>query len=275
MPELPEVETIRRTLAPLLVGRTITACRVSLPKVLDHRDPDSFVGAVVGRKIEDLTRRGKYLLFHLSGGRVLVVHLRMTGRLIYHPPEVGPEEPVKHTHVIFGLEDGATLHYVDPRRFGRLRLAPAPARLDSLGPEPLDGGFSPEVFRRHLSGRRRRIKALLLDQAFLAGLGNIYADEALYRARIHPERPADRLTAREARALYRAIREVLDEAIRYRGTSIVDYVDGRGRPGEFQLRLNVYGRGGEPCPACGTPIARTRVASRGTYFCPRCQPRPD
>lgn len=275
MPELPEVETIRRTLMPVLVGRTIADCIVLLPKVLENQEPAAFARAVSGRKIEDLTRRGKYLLFHLSGGRVLVVHLRMTGQLVYHPPEAQPGAPAKHTHAVFRLDDGATLHYVDPRRFGRLRIAPAPAQPEGLGPEPLDGTFSPAILRERLSRRRGRIKALLLDQGFLAGLGNIYADEALYRAGIHPERPADRLTAREVQALYHAIREVLAEAIRYRGTSIVNYVDGQGRPGEFQLRLNVYGRAGEPCPSCATPIARTRVANRGTYFCPRCQPRPD
>lgn len=280
MPELPEVETIRRTLIPVLVGRTITDCAVLLPKVLADQEPEAFVGMVRGRKIRDITRRGKYLLFHLAGGHTIVVHLRMTGRLIYHPPEEQPGPPVKHTHVILLLDNNGTLHYVDPRQFGRLQVvrnprSGPPSALDKLGPEPLDGALSSSDFRERLGSRRTRIKALLLDQHFLAGLGNIYADEALFRARIHPERPAASLTAREAQALYQAIREVLEEAIVWRGTSIVNYVDGEGRPGEFQARLNVYGRNGEPCPICGTTIVRTRVANRGTYFCPTCQPRPD
>ncbi|MEW5761675.1 MAG: bifunctional DNA-formamidopyrimidine glycosylase/DNA-(apurinic or apyrimidinic site) lyase [Bacillota bacterium] len=272
MPELPEVETVVRNLQESLPGLSIVRVEVLLPKVVAFPDSAAFRTALPGKAFVDIRRRGKYIIAHLTGGAALVVHLRMSGQLVYQP-DGGPLP--KHTHIVWHLSRGR-LRFTDARQFGRVWLVPA-AGLDlvpglrDLGPEPLDGDFNPEALGRALAGRRRNIKAVLLDQTLVAGLGNIYTDEALHRARIHPGRPAGSLTAHETRALYRAIREVLTEGIAHRGTSVRDYVDGTGREGAFQNLLRVYGRENQPCPRCGAPVARTRIAGRGTYYCPKCQ----
>ena len=264
MPELPEVETVRRSLAHL-AGSRILAAEFRCPRVLRGGDPDEMASRLAGRRIAAVTRRGKFLFIELEGGPLLLVHLGMTGRLLLGA------EPGRHTHAVFTLDRGVLL-YDDSRQFGCLELhETVPARVAKLGPEPLEIGF--EEFARALKKRRTRLKALLLDQTFLRGLGNIYADESLFRARLHPLAVAATLGRERARRLYDAIAGVLTEAIEAGGSSVSDYVDGNGRKGFFQFSHCVYRRTGEPCQACGTPIRRTLVAQRGTHYCPRCQKR--
>ncbi len=276
MPELPEVETIARGLRDSLPGRRILAVRLHKTDFMD--DPAALERDLPGTRIEDVTRYGKFLLLRLrsakgSGGPCfLVVHLGMTGQLA---PQRAEEPVAPHTHAQLLLDDGRELRYTDIRRFGRLLLL-AEAQCESffgwLGLDPLEA--TEEEFRRRLAGRRARIKAMLLDQHVFRGMGNIYADESLWRARIHPARHAARLTARQATLLYRAIRHVLSAAIRLRGSSIANYLDAEGRRGEFQRRHRVYGREGKGCFRCGQKIRRVIVAGRSSCFCPRCQPAP-
>ncbi len=275
MPELPEVETIVRGLRRVLIGREISDVEVRLQKtVLGSKEV--FISSLQGRKIVGAERRGKFILLHLSDGRVLVIHLGMTGRLLFFS---GTEPLEKHTHVFFRFASArargpAQLHFVDQRQFGRMSVG-GPGmgggldRLSRLGPEPLD--ISSDAFIRRARTRHREIKPLLLDQTFLAGVGNIYADEALYRARIHPRRRADSLSPGELLQLHRSLRRILKSAIRAGGTSVRNYVDAKGSSGAFQKRLRVYGRKGKPCPACGIPLVREWIGGRGTFFCPRCQ----
>ncbi len=263
MPELPEVETVRRSLAPRVTGRRIVSAEFPCLRVLRGGDPDRMAAALAGKKITSLERRGKFLLFRIQGGRVLMIHLGMTGRLLMNG------EPGKYTHAIFTLDRGVIL-YDDPRQFGCVELhADVPARVARLGPEPLE--IAPEDFVAALRRRNRQMKALLLDQTFLRGIGNIYADEALFRAGIHPLAIASRLSRARALRLHGAIVDVLTEAIRAGGSSVSDYVDSDGRPGSFQFSHRVYQRTGEPCVSCGRPIRRTLVTQRGTHYCPRCQ----
>lgn len=257
MPELPEVETVVRSLAPLLVGRVILSVELTSPRVSRGR-----VAEARGRRILHVHRYGKYILIELDAG-TLTVHLGMTGRLLWNAV------PGRHTRARIQLDSGTVL-FDDPRQFGRMEWTPeTPARLALLGPEPLQISF--REFQERLRSRRGRVKSVLLNQRFLRGLGNIYADESLFRARIHPLAMAAQLSTTRARRLYDAIREVLTEAIAKRGTSISDYVDGSGQQGSFQGRLRVYRRKGEPCLRCGATIRRMVVAQRGTYFCPHCQ----
>ena len=274
MPELPEVETVRSCLADKVSGRTIGKV-TARPGARIFRDTVSLPRlkrALSGRKIGALGRRGKYLLFVLDNGDFLVIHLGMTGALYL----IGPgEHSPKHTHLRLELGQ-SSLVLVDPRTFGRVLYAPA-GRLESLpaiaqlGPEPLDPAFTADELGRRLANRKTPLKSLLLSQKAVAGLGNIYADEACFRAAINPLRPAGSLTTREIAALHRAIREVLTESISCRGTTIRDYRWDRGRSGEFAKRLQVYGRAGETCPRCGRKIVRRVLAGRSTHFCPRCQ----
>lgn len=272
MPELPEVETIKRSLAPRLLGRRILEISVRLPRMVEGVDPEELRRRLSGQVIGGLDRRGKHLLLELAAGDRLAFHLRMTGRLLLRPAG-HPEEP--HTHLVFLLSEGWELRYADLRKFGRLHYLPAgdplPAPLADLGPEPLEDGFTPAVLEGILAGRRGPIKAVLLDQRSVAGIGNIYADEILHRARLHPARPAGSLSSAEIARLHAAIRAVLEEAILSRGTTSRDYVDGEGRPGEYQERLLVYGRAGGACPSCGAEIRRMVLAGRGTHYCPICQ----
>jgi formamidopyrimidine-DNA glycosylase len=269
MPELPEVETIVRGLQGPLVGRQFTGVRLGWEKLIARPSVEEFKRGLVGQKILGVKRRGKYLVFTLSGGGSLIVHLRMTGRLLIVN---SGDELDKHDHLIFELDDGRELRFNNVRKLGRVYLmGDQDEVVGKLGPEPLDSDFTPADFAALLSGRRGMIKPLLLNQRFVAGIGNIYSDEALFAARIHPERRADTLTAEEIECLYHAIRQVLVQGIQNRGTTFSDYLDAEGREGRNQEYLQVFRRPGYPCPRCGTPIERTVVGGRGTYFCPRCQ----
>lgn len=266
MPELPEVETIRLTLGPALEGQRIESVVFHWPRTCVG-DVDRTQARLRGQRIERLERRGKYLLFRLrdgNGASVLVVHLRMTGNLLLNA------EPGRFTRAEMFLDRGLRVVYHDIRKFGRWQWsAELPPRLAELGPEPLE--IDAEAFTRRLGLRKTRLKALLLNQEFLRGLGNIYADESLFRARLHPERSAATVRPRQARKLHGAIQQVLREAIAAGGTSIHNYVDSLGLKGYFQLQTRVYGKKGKPCVTCRTPIERILVAQRSTHFCPRCQ----
>ena len=268
MPELPEVETVRRTLAPRVAGRTITEVSFLWPRTC-LGDARATEARLAGQRIERVERHGKYLLFRLrrdGRGSLLVVHLRMTGKLLVN------RAPGAHTRARMTLDDGAEVVFQDARKFGRWQWSERlPARLAALGPEPLEIGSG--EFAARLRSRGARLKALLLDQQFLRGVGNIYADEALFRARLHPLRPARGVGPRKARGLHEAVQSVLRGAIAAGGASIRDYRDGRGAEGAFQRELLVYGRDGQPCPACGARLRRILVAQRSTHYCPRCQRR--
>ena len=269
MPELPEVETIVRGLREPLVGRQFTGVRADWENLVARPAVEEFKRGLVGQRVLGVKRRGKYLVFTLSGGGSLIVHLRMTGRLLIKNSD---DELDKHDHLVFELDDGRELRFNNVRKLGRVYLVDDEDEIvGRLGPEPLDDYFAPADFTALLSGRRGKIKPLLLNQRFMAGVGNIYADEALFAARIHPERRADTLTAEEIERLYHAIRQVLAQGIRNRGTTFSDYRDAEGREGRNQEYLLVFRRTGQPCPRCGTPIERTVVGGRGTYFCLRCQ----
>jgi formamidopyrimidine-DNA glycosylase len=264
MPELPEVETVVRSLAPL-VGRRIVSAEFRSLRVLRGGDPDGMAAALAGRRIAGIERYGKFIVIPLEGGGYLLIHLGMTGRLLLGGP-IG-----KHTHVILTLEDGV-LMFDDSRQFGCFQLSHEfPARVARLGPEPLE--ISLADFRAALKRHKTRVKALLLNQRFLRGVGNIYADEALFRAGIHPLAIAGRLRGERPRKLYEGLQAVLREAIDAGGSSISDYVDAQGRKGFFQFSHRVYQRTGEPCVRCGTPIRRVLVTQRSSHFCPQCQRR--
>jgi len=268
MPELPEVETVRRSLRPI-IGRRIEAALVTEPR-LRRRTADDFACRLAGKTIEDIERRGKYLLFHLSGGECLLAHLGMTGALLLQPQGTPPQ---RHDHVCLRLSGGAQLTYNDPRRFGLLRVGEHDrfAELENIGPDPLSDSFTVAQLAELARGRRRPVKNLLMDQRALGGIGNIYANEILFRAGVRPNRQSRRLTRRELSALLRATRAVLRSAIRLGGSSISDYRDGRGKAGYFQLRLAVYDRCGQPCPRCGAAIRRTVHAGRSSFYCRCCQ----
>jgi formamidopyrimidine-DNA glycosylase len=273
MPELPEVETIATDLRPHLVGRRIVAVESLFSGIVRHPDAELFKAGIVDRTIEALTRRGKYILIHLDSRELLVVHLGMTGQLRY-VPAAAPVEP--HTHFIARLDDGRQLRYRDVRRFGRLLFATEEEllrerQLPKLGPEPIDPDFTADDLYRKLRGRRAPLKALLLDQAVVAGVGNIYADESLHRARIRPDRPAGRLSRQATRRLHEALKVSLELGITNRGSSVDNYRDAWGEPGRQQEELLVYGRAGLPCANCGRPLALVRLAGRSTVFCRHCQ----
>jgi formamidopyrimidine-DNA glycosylase len=271
MPELPEVETIRRDLLPVLVGRRIEEAWVSenAPRLVQLMPPEEFCRAIAGRRIADIGRRGKYLIVHLDGGLMWVVHLRMTGRLLHQGAQCPPDPYLRAT---FRLDDGTWLCYVDLRKFGMMWLADNWSLINpKLGPEPLEEGFELAAFGALLKRRSAPIKAVLLDQSVLAGVGNIYADEALFVARINPKRPANTLSRPAVQRLHAAVRDVLLEALGDRGSSFRDYVDSKGEEGLHQLKVRVFRRTGEPCLVCGTRIHRTKVGGRSTHFCPKCQ----
>ncbi|MCL6477739.1 MAG: bifunctional DNA-formamidopyrimidine glycosylase/DNA-(apurinic or apyrimidinic site) lyase [Peptococcaceae bacterium] len=273
MPELPEVETVKRTLEEKITGLTVTEVVLILPKIVRSPSAEEFIRNLTGQKIKSLGRRGKYLLIHLRENLTLVIHLRMTGRLVFCPPGTPPS---KYTHAIFKLSNGFMLFFSDMRQFGRIALVETDkldtwAGLKNLGVEPFSDNFTRDFLKKELKRKRTKIKSLLLDQRFIAGLGNIYADEALHRAGINPEKSAANLTPREVARLYLAIRGVLEEGIANRGTSFRDYVDGLGQSGSNQESLKVYGREGKPCPGCGKPVTRMRLGGRSAYYCPECQ----
>ncbi len=296
MPELPEVETIRRTLEPLVVNQKITAVEILDRACVGFPDPQSFQQRLACQRVAGLERRGKYLIWELTrqpqpSGLVLVVHLRMTGRLVYKRAD---DPPDRYRRLVLRLENGDLVEYADLRRFGRLWLLSndqeyaaaiketasssletigdgGPKGLWGLGPEPLAEGFSASYLQARCAGRRATIKSLLLDQEQIAGVGSIYADEALFRAGIHPARPAGTLDESEIGRLVDSLKAVLAEAIAHRGTTFSDYRDGRGQRGAFYDRLSVYGREGKPCPRCGSIISRGRAGGRSYRFCPQCQ----
>jgi formamidopyrimidine-DNA glycosylase len=274
MPELPEVETVARDLAAQIDGRTITGVvHLDWPRMIETPDEAGFRAGIANRRILRVYRRAKWVLVALSGDLTLAVHLRMSGSLIVHAAE-DPIDP--HTHLVLGLDDGRRVLFRDVRKFGRVRLLDARglAELDAHhGVEPLGEGFTPKVLQGLLANRSTRIKPLLLDQALIAGLGNIYVDEALWHAQIHPERAAASVRPREASALHAAIQEVLTRSITLGGSSFRDYRNGYGELGGNQVSFAVYQRGGEPCQRCGGAIQRLVVAQRGTHVCPHCQPR--
>ncbi len=274
MPELPEVETVVRGLREPLLNRIITrAVFPQDPGRMVNIDPLHMAQRIAGQRVESINRRAKYLLFRLSAD-TLVVHLKMTGQLYVLPPE--EENPFdRWVRVRFSLDNGQELRFSDSRKFGRVFLCGDPDEvLPDLGPEPLEDEFTLDVFKQRLAGRKGVLKSLLLNQAFVAGVGNIYADEALHIARLHPLRTADSLSDQEVVRLYRAIRQALSDGIRYEGASINWYRKPDGSRGESQNHLRVYrerGNAGLPCPVCGGPITKIWVGQRGTHFCLTCQ----
>jgi formamidopyrimidine-DNA glycosylase len=277
MPELPEVETIRRQLAPHLEGRRIERAEVLDARWSEPAAPEELADAVEGREVLAVGRRGKYFDVELEGEAHLVMHLRMTGNLLLIPPGSDGEQP--YVRVRLRLDDGSTVLFSDPRRFGTgLVLLGDDARdeyfASRLGVEPLSPDFTPEALSALARGRRSPVKAFLLSQERIAGVGNIYADEALFRARIHPLRPVGTLRRAQLEALHGAVIESLEAGIDARGASIDDFRHTDGARGSFQDRFLVHRREGEPCPRCGTAIVKLRAAGRGTYVCPRCQRKP-
>jgi len=272
VPELPEVETVRRHLAERIEGDVIRDVEVRLPRIVRRPALNLFAERLKEQGIRRVGRRGKYLLFQLDQV-LLVSHLRMEGRYaVANPSE--PELP--HTHVVFRLASGRELRYADVRQFGTmdavLKGEPLPKGLAELGPEPFDPALDGAALHERWRGRRAPIKSMLLDQRQIAGLGNIYVDEALFAAGIHPLTPAGAVGAEELDGLLREIRDVLARAIREGGSSVRSFRDGYGRHGGFQIQLAVYGRAGQPCPRCGGAIQKIKVAGRGTHVCPACQP---
>jgi formamidopyrimidine-DNA glycosylase len=273
VPELPEVETVRASLEPALVGRRFERVEIADHRVTRPLDPHEVAVELQGEVVEAVERRGKYLVFRFRSGRVLLIHHPMTGSLLHGRNGTLEDDPYRRA--VVSLDDGSDIVYRDVRRFGTwLLLEPeeeAPYLLARVGEEPLGEGFTTAALAARLQGRRAPIKAALLDQRAAAGLGNIYADEALWRAKIHPLRPAGSLTAREVGRLNRAIKDALLAGIARQGTTLRDYRTPNGDAGSMQDELRVYGREGEPCPRCGATITKTRAGGRGTWFCPRCQ----
>ncbi|WP_143462098.1 bifunctional DNA-formamidopyrimidine glycosylase/DNA-(apurinic or apyrimidinic site) lyase [Levilactobacillus enshiensis] len=276
MPELPEVETVRRGLNRLVAGAAIDHVEVFYPKMVTP-DRDEFTAELIGRQIERIDRRGKYLLFRFSGDLTMVSHLRMEGKY-----DVQPEgSPItKHTHVVFHLKDDRELRYTDTRKFGRMRLVPtgqeaaAMPSLAKMGPEPTEETLTLAYMQTIFGKSHKVVKPFLLDQSRIAGLGNIYADEVLWLSKINPLTPANELTKAQLATLRQSIIEEMALAIQGHGTTVHSFSTAFGEAGQFQNHLHVYGREGEPCERCGTEIEKIKVAQRGTHFCPKCQPLP-
>ena len=272
MPELPEVETIRRTLVEHVRDIKIEKIELIWPAAVCGWEDKPFEALVTGRRIKTIDRRGKYLLIVLDEDLTLIAHMRMTGRLNYYPEHLEPE---KHTHVVFRLEHGE-VHFSDVRKFGRIQAIPTPlcfsgSSLRKLGPEPLEDEFTPAVLKERFGKKKVFLKAALLDQTVLAGMGNIYVDEALFLAELSPDRRVDTLSEKEISKLHQAIQNVLQAGIDAQGTSFRDYRDANGEKGSFEQALQVYGRGGKPCQVCGQTLERIRLAGRTTVYCTRCQ----
>lgn len=267
MPELPEVETIKRELERALPGKKIAEVCVHNATVIREPSADKFKRGLTGAGIKNILRKAKVLILELSSGKSLVIHLKMTGQLIY--PGDG-----RKSRVTFKLSDGKTLDFNDRRLFAELRLLDDWRNLQfirGLGPEPFD--LTAGKFKDMLVSKKTKIKPLLMDQTFISGIGNLYAAEALFRAKIHPQRPAQSLSDKEKELLFKEIKDTLSEAIKYKGSSVDQYVQLSGEPGGYARYHKVYGREGKPCPACKTPVKRISLGGRGTYFCPKCQPR--
>jgi formamidopyrimidine-DNA glycosylase len=274
MPELPEVESVRRQLEPALVGRRFERVTIDDPRLVRPYEPAEVAAELVRERVAAVERRGKYLVVRFESGRVLLIHLRMTGSLLHAAAGSLQDDP--HRRAVVKLDDGSDVAYRDVRRFGTwLLLEPGDAEpyLNArVGDEPLDALFTAARLGERLAGRRTSLKAALLDQRTLAGMGNIYVDEALWRAKLNPLRPAASLDRAELRRLYRAIRAALEHGLAHQGSTLRDYRLPDGSGGSMQDEFRVYGRGSEPCDRCGTPISRTQVAGRTTWFCPTCQP---
>jgi formamidopyrimidine-DNA glycosylase len=274
MPELPEVETVRAALAPALTGRTLDVVEILDSRLVRPFEPRAVADELEGERITAVERRGKYLIFRFGSGRSLLIHLRMTGSLRHAANGAPADDPYRRA--VVRLDDGSDVMYRDVRRFGTwLLLEPGelePYLATRLGTEPFSTEFTPRRLAARLAGRRAPIKAALLDQRTLAGMGNIYVDEALWRARIHPLKPAGELAPEEITRLRAAVRRALEAGIARQGATLRDYTKPDGGRGRMQEEFKVYGRGGEPCDRCGTPIEKTRVAGRGTWYCPHCQP---
>ncbi|MYL72278.1 DNA-formamidopyrimidine glycosylase [Halobacillus litoralis] len=274
MPELPEVETVRKTLSHLALGKEIEKVSIFWGNIIKQpQDPKEFEQLLVGQTIQDIDRKGKFLIFHMDD-IALVSHLRMEGKFgVYE----GTLERPKHTHVIFHFTDGTELRYNDVRKFGTMHAFPKGMELENkpliqLGPDPFNEAFTTDYFYERLKKTTRNMKAVLLDQSIVAGLGNIYVDEALYRAGIHPERIANTLTNAEVEKVREASISVILEAIEQGGTTIRSYLNSQGEIGMFQQKLRVYGKQDTECIQCGTPITKLKVSGRGTHICPHCQP---
>jgi formamidopyrimidine-DNA glycosylase len=277
VPELPEVETVRRDLEPFLRGRVVERVAVTRDRAVRRQPHAEFIALLQARRFTEVRRHGKFLIVELDHADALVIHLRMSGQLRVALPG---DEVVNHTHVVIDLDNASQLRFVDPRTFGEMFVDPLdddgrPLALRALGPDAVNDKLTAAAFHAALHGGRTTstVKAALLDQNALAGVGNLYADEALFAARVHPRRLAASVSLEEAKAIRKELRRILTAAIKARGSSFKDegYVDAYGNPGGFALRHKVYARDGQPCPRCATPIEKTVVAQRGTHFCPSCQ----
>ncbi len=275
MPELPEVETVRSRLAPGLEGRTFTSVEILDERLTRPIEPAVVAVRLTGERVAAVERRGKYLIVRFESGRVLLIHLRMTGSLLHGGGTGRAGDP--HRRAVVTLDDGSDVVYRDVRRFGTWLLLDeselSPYLAARLGEEPLGGRFTPRALGDRLAGRRAPVKAVLLDQRVVAGLGNIYADEALWYARVHPLRPAGELSGADVRGVCRGIRRTLRRGIERQGATLRNYTAPDGSRGSMQDDFRVYGRTGEPCFRCGTPVEKTRAGGRGTWYCPLCQPR--
>jgi formamidopyrimidine-DNA glycosylase len=269
MPELPEVETIKNELLPHVLDRTITGVELFWERIVRRPPIEEFLALVIGQRITRLFRRGKYLFFHLSGRHVLVMHMKMTGSLLVNPTDV------RFTRAILHLDNGVDIHFWDPRKFGVMWLEDDESLVTGrLGPEPLDEMFTPEMLTNVLRNRTAPIKPILLDQTIIAGIGNMYADESLFEAKIHPLRQAGSLSPEEIRRLHSSIRRVLQRALIKKGASVRNYIRPDGTPGTAHDEFSVAHGTGKTCPHCGAHIERIIVRGRGTYLCPKCQPGP-
>ena len=270
MPELPEVETIKNELMPHVVGRRVTGVTLCWEGIVRKPPVEEFRSRLIGQRITELNRRGKYLIFSLSSSEALIIHLKMTGSLLLHSSS---DEPAKFIRAILHLDGNCQLHFRDPRKFGAMWLVEdISSVVGKLGPEPLNENFTPQVLSERLAKRKAPIKPVLLDQNFIAGIGNMYADEALYDAGIHPLRSGGSLSPEEIERLHRAIQQVLRAAIGNKGASVENYFRPGGELGTAHFEFRVaHGLGGKLCQRCGTPIERIVVRNRGTYFCPKCQ----
>jgi len=266
MPELPEVETIKNELAPHIIGHTITAVTLFDERIVRQPPVEEFNSRLIGETITGVGRRGKYLLFSLTSGEWLIIHLKMTGSLWLTPPD-------RFTRAVIHLNGGTKIYFRDPRKFGVMWLAADENSVgDKLGPEPLEAGFTAKTLAKALAKRTAPIKALLFDQSLIAGIGNMYADEALFLAKIHPMRPGGNLSKKEIERLHQAIRQVLSAGINDKGASTDTYFRPSGDIGTAHFQFRVAHRRWESCPTCGTPLQRIPVRNRGSYFCPNCQP---
>jgi len=266
MPELPEVETIKNELAPHIIGHTVTGVTLFWEGIVRQPSVEEFCSRLIGQKITGVGRRGKYLIFGLTSGESLIIHLKMTGSLWLKPPD-------RFIRAIIHLDNDTNIYFRDPRKFGVMWLAVDKNTVASkLGPEPLEAVFTPQILAKALSKRTAPIKALLCDQTLVAGIGNMYADETLFLAKIHPLRPGKSLSPEEVERIYQAIRQVLRAAINEKGASVDTYFRPNGQMGTAHFQFRVAHRRGESCPVCGTNLQRIPVRNRGSYFCPKCQP---